>query len=145
LAAGGYPGDYAKGAPISGLDAAAKLTGKVFHAGTALKDGQVVTSGGRVLCATALGETVEAAQQQAYRLAAEIEWDGSFYRTDIGYRAIARERGEHQEIAIGLTVSLLTLLCLFPATADSGSGWSVLLDDQANLQLSDIRSERYRN
>lgn len=97
LAAGGYPGDYAKGAPISGLDAAAKLTGKVFHAGTALKDGQVVTSGGRVLCATALGETVEAAQQQAYRLAAEIEWDGSFYRTDIGYRAIARERGEHQE------------------------------------------------
>lgn len=48
-------------------------------------------------------------------------------------------------IAIGLTVSLLTLLCLFPATADSGSGWSVLLDDQANLQLSDIRSERYRN
>ncbi|NER66234.1 phosphoribosylamine--glycine ligase [Pseudomonas sp. MAFF212427] len=97
LAAGGYPGDYAKGAPIKGLDAAAKLTGKVFHAGTALKDGQVVTSGGRVLCATALGETVEAAQQQAYRLAAEIEWDASFYRTDIGYRAIARERGEHQE------------------------------------------------
>ncbi|MBV6286540.1 phosphoribosylamine--glycine ligase [Pseudomonas aegrilactucae] len=97
LAAGGYPGDYAKGAPINGLDAAAKLTGKVFHAGTALKDGQVVTSGGRVLCATALGETVEAAQQQAYRLAAEIAWDASFYRTDIGYRAIARERGEHHE------------------------------------------------
>lgn len=97
LAAGGYPGDYAKGAPIRGLGAAAALQGKVFHAGTALKDGQVVTSGGRVLCATALGETVEAAQQQAYRLAAEIDWEGAFYRTDIGYRAIARERGEHQE------------------------------------------------
>ncbi|WP_095156031.1 phosphoribosylamine--glycine ligase [Pseudomonas sp. Irchel 3E13] len=97
LAAGGYPGDYAKDAPIKGLDAAAALQGKVFHAGTALKDGQVVTSGGRVLCATALGDTVEAAQQQAYRLAAEIDWDGAFYRKDIGYRAIARERGEHQE------------------------------------------------
>ncbi|MNC69253.1 Phosphoribosylamine--glycine ligase [compost metagenome] len=69
----------------------------MFHAGTALKDGQVVATGGRVLCATALGETVEAAQQQAYRLAAEINWEGSFYRKDIGYRAIARERGEHQQ------------------------------------------------
>lgn len=97
LAAGGYPGDYAKGDAISGLDAAAKFEGKVFHAGTTLKDGQVVTAGGRVLCATALGETVEAAQQQAYRLAEQVKWDGSFYRTDIGYRAIARERGEHQQ------------------------------------------------
>ncbi|ATB64874.1 phosphoribosylamine--glycine ligase [Pseudomonas mosselii] len=97
LAAGGYPGDYAKGAVISGLDAAAKLEGKVFHAGTALKDGQVVTAGGRVLCATAMGDTVEAAQQQAYRLAEQVKWDASFYRTDIGYRAIARERGEHQQ------------------------------------------------
>ena len=97
LAAGGYPGDYAKGTPIKGLQAAAALQGKVFHAGTTLKDGQVVTSGGRVLCATALGDTVEAAQQQAYRLAAELDWEGAFYRKDIGYRAIARERGEHQE------------------------------------------------
>ena len=97
LAAGGYPGDYSKGAVINGLDAAAKLAGKVFHAGTALKDGNVVATGGRVLCATAMGETVEAAQQQAYRLAAEINWEGSFYRKDIGYRAIARERGEHQQ------------------------------------------------
>jgi phosphoribosylamine--glycine ligase len=97
LAAGGYPGDYGKGDAISGLDAAAKLEGKVFHAGTTLKDGQVVTAGGRVLCATALGQTVEAAQQQAYRLAEQVKWDGSFYRTDIGYRAIARERGEHQQ------------------------------------------------
>src|SRR5690606_10092548 len=97
LAAGGYPGDYQKGAAISGLDAAAQLDGKVFHAGTALKDGQVVANGRRVLCATALGDTVEAAQRQAYRLAEQIQWDGSFYRTDIGYRAIARERGEHQQ------------------------------------------------
>ncbi|WP_248800296.1 phosphoribosylamine--glycine ligase [Pseudomonas sp. MWU13-2105] len=97
LAAGGYPGDYAKGALIKGLDAAASLEGKVFHAGTALKDGQVVTSGGRVLCATALGNSVGAAQQQAYKLAAKIDWDGCFYRSDIGYRAIARERADSKE------------------------------------------------
>ena len=94
IAAGGYPGDYAKGEVIEGLDAAAQLDGKVFHAGTALKDGQVVTAGGRVLCATAIGKSVSDAQQQAYRLAEKIRWNGSFYRTDIGYRAIARERGE---------------------------------------------------
>ncbi|MCU7648914.1 phosphoribosylamine--glycine ligase [Pseudomonas piscis] len=94
LAAGGYPGDYAKGATITGLDAAAALEGKVFHAGTALKDGQIVTAGGRVLCATAMGASVDQAQQQAYRLATEIDWQGCFYRKDIGYRAIARERGE---------------------------------------------------
>ncbi|MFJ2712088.1 phosphoribosylamine--glycine ligase [Pseudomonas sp. NPDC087346] len=97
LAAGGYPGDYAKGAAINGLDAAATLEGKVFHAGTALKDGQVVTAGGRVLCATAMGASVGEAQQQAYKLAAAIDWEGCFYRKDIGYRAIARERGETQE------------------------------------------------
>ena len=98
LAAGGYPGDYAKGAVIHGLDAAAQLEGKVFHAGTALNAaGEVVTAGGRVLCATAMGDTVEAAQQQAYALAKAIEWDGCFYRNDIGYRAIARERGDVPE------------------------------------------------
>ena len=91
LAAGGYPADYAKGDVISGLEEAVSDNGKVFHAGTALKDGQVVTSGGRVLCATALGETVKAAQQGAYELARQISWKGSFYRSDIGYRAIARE------------------------------------------------------
>ncbi|GAB6405371.1 phosphoribosylamine--glycine ligase [Pseudomonas sp. MHK4] len=96
LAAGGYPGDYAKGVTINGLDAAAALEGKVFHAGTALKDGHVVTAGGRVLCATAMGASVDAAQQQAYKLAATIDWEGCFYRKDIGYRAIARERGEQE-------------------------------------------------
>ncbi len=94
LAAGGYPADYAKGDVIKGLEQAAALPGKVFHAGTALKDGQIVTSGGRVLCATAMGNTVGEAQQQAYQLAAQIDWNGCFYRKDIGYRAIARERGE---------------------------------------------------
>jgi phosphoribosylamine--glycine ligase len=65
---------------------------KVFHAGTALKDGAVVTSGGRVLCVTALGESVNAAQQHAYELVGQIRWSGAQYRHDIGYRAIARER-----------------------------------------------------
>lgn len=94
LAAGGYPADYAKGDVINGLDQAAALPGKVFHAGTALQDGNIVTSGGRVLCATGMGDSVQAAQQQAYALAQQISWNGCFYRDDIGYRAIARERGE---------------------------------------------------
>lgn len=94
LAAGGYPGDYKKGDVISGLPEAELEGMKVFHAGTQLIDGQVATSGGRVLCATALGNTVSEAQSNAYKLAADISWDGSFYRTDIGYRAIAREQGE---------------------------------------------------
>ena len=92
LAAGGYPGDYAKGDIIEGLDAAAQLDGKVFHAGTAEQAGQIVSAGGRVLCATAIGASVAEAQQQAYRLAAQLHWNGSFYRRDIGYRAIAREQ-----------------------------------------------------
>jgi len=81
---------------IEGLDAAATLEGKVFHAGTALKDGKVVTAGGGVLWATAMGNSVAAGQQQAYNLAVKIDWKGCFYRTDIGYRAIARERSEDQ-------------------------------------------------
>src|SRR5690554_5250354 len=91
MAAGGYPGDYRKGDVISGLAQATSPDGKVFHAGTALRDGQVVTQGGRVLCATALGGNVQAAQQGAYALAKAIHWDGCFYRSDIGYRAIQRE------------------------------------------------------
>ncbi|NVK56008.1 MAG: phosphoribosylamine--glycine ligase [Alteromonadaceae bacterium] len=92
LAAGGYPADYAKGDVISGLDEAAKLDGKVFHAGTALKDGNVVTSGGRVLCATALGNNVTEAQQQAYKLVKAIDWKDVYFRNDIAYRAIKREQ-----------------------------------------------------
>ena len=92
LAAGGYPDVYPKGDMISGLDAAAALPGKVFHAGTSDKDGQVVTNGGRVLCAVGLGNTVTEAQAQAYELVKKIQWDKVYYRTDIGHRAIAREQ-----------------------------------------------------
>lgn len=92
MAAGGYPADVRKGDVITGLDAAAKLGGKVFHAGTALKDGNIVTNGGRVLCATALGHTVSEAQAGAYALTAAIQWGDEYHRRDIGYRAIAREQ-----------------------------------------------------
>jgi phosphoribosylamine--glycine ligase len=91
LAAGGYPDSIHKGDAIHGLDAAAKLPGKVFHAGTSLDGDAVVTSGGRVLCAVGLGLTVRAAQLQAYDLVKAICWDGMQFRTDIGHRAIARE------------------------------------------------------
>jgi phosphoribosylamine--glycine ligase len=92
MAAGGYPGTYSKGDVIEGLPANDNTDAKVFHAGTALKDGQVVTSGGRVLCVTALGATVGEAQRRAYEVVKQIRWNGAQYRTDIGYRAIARER-----------------------------------------------------
>ena len=92
LAAGGYPDSYDKGAEIHGLQGAGDASSKVFHAGTALRDGKVVTNGGRVLCAVALGDTVTAAQKAAYTLAAGIQWDKVYYRRDIGYRAIAREQ-----------------------------------------------------
>lgn len=92
LAAGGYPGSYNKGDVINGLEDAANLPGKVFHAGTKQIDGKVTTNGGRVLCATALGNTVTEAQQNAYTLAKKIDWDGVFWRNDIAYRAIAREQ-----------------------------------------------------
>ncbi len=92
LASGGYPDSYAKGKVIQGIDKAEAAGTKVFHAGTQLNaDGELVTSGGRVLCVTAIGDNVTAAQQAAYRGVAEINWDDVFYRTDIGYRAIARE------------------------------------------------------
>ncbi|MGK8679769.1 phosphoribosylamine--glycine ligase [Serratia marcescens] len=90
LAAGGYPGDYRNGEVIQGLPQRESADGKVFHAGTGLQGNDVVTSGGRVLCVTALGDTVAQAQQRAYQLAEGIEWPGSFCRKDIGYRAIAR-------------------------------------------------------
>jgi phosphoribosylamine--glycine ligase len=94
LAAGGYPGSYRTGDVIRGLDAVAgQEDAKVFHAGTRAADGQVLTDGGRVLCAVALGETVAAAQRKAYQLAGHIDWDGIQYRRDIGWRAVAREAG----------------------------------------------------
>jgi len=92
LAAGGYPGDYEKGLEITGLPTKETDGLKVFHAGTKEVDGKVVTAGGRVLCATALGKTVTDAQQKAYQLAKKISWEGMFFRNDIAYRAIAREQ-----------------------------------------------------
>ncbi len=94
LAAGGYPGDYTKGEVISGLPTQESAGQKVFHAGTEAQGDQVVTNGGRVLCATALGNTVLEAQQRAYQLADQIHWNGMFCRRDIGYRAIAREQAK---------------------------------------------------
>jgi len=94
LAAGGYPGHYDTGHVISGLPTSEKEGEKIFHAGTSEQSDHVVTNGGRVLCATALGHSVSEAQQRAYTLANTIHWDGVFYRTDIGYRAIAREQNQ---------------------------------------------------
>jgi phosphoribosylamine---glycine ligase len=91
LAAGGYPDHVRKGDIIFGLDAAADLPGKVFHAGTTRMGRDIVTNGGRVLCAVGLGGTVRMAQEQAYELVNAIRWDGMQYRKDIGYRAVARE------------------------------------------------------
>ena len=93
MAAGGYPGSYAKGKPIAGLDAADGPTQKVFHAGTATDDGDIVTSGGRVLCVVGLGDTVAAAASEAYDAVDKIHWDDVYFRKDIGHRAIAREAG----------------------------------------------------
>jgi len=89
MASGGYPGRYRKGDPIDGLQDEMPAT-KVFHAGTRREDGQVVTSGGRVLCVCALGESIGLARERAYRRTARIDWPEAFYRGDIGYRALAR-------------------------------------------------------
>jgi phosphoribosylamine--glycine ligase len=92
LAAGGYPEEYAKGKPISGLDGADSAAQKVFHAGTATVGDQVVTSGGRVLCVVGLGDTVAEAAAQSYEAVEKIAWEDAYFRRDIGHRAIARER-----------------------------------------------------
>ncbi|EXJ16652.1 phosphoribosylamine--glycine ligase [Imhoffiella purpurea] len=91
MAAGGYPDDYATGDRISGLDAVPADEAKVFHAGTRIEEEDVVTSGGRVLCVTALGHKVSAAHKLAYQAIDRIHWDGCFCRRDIGHRAIERE------------------------------------------------------
>jgi phosphoribosylamine--glycine ligase len=90
MAAGGYPGDYAKGDVIT-LPSTTDADTKIFHAGTSLKEGNIVTSGGRVLCITALGDTVTEAQKRAYELLDQVSWKDAYFRTDIAYRAIARE------------------------------------------------------
>ena len=95
MAAGGYPASYESGHVIEGLDSVDTDSSKVFHAGTCDgtgdKDGQIVTSGGRVLCVVALGDTVTEAQKQVYQKVKKVHFKDAFYRTDIAYRAIARE------------------------------------------------------
>jgi phosphoribosylamine--glycine ligase len=89
MASGGYPGNYAKGKIIFGLDTANALPrAKVFHAGTALKDGQIVTNGGRVLGVTALGKDLKAAQAAAYAAVEKIHFDGAHFRRDIAAKAL---------------------------------------------------------
>ena len=92
MAAAGYPQEVRTGEVIEGLDRAARLPGKIFHAGTRLEAGRVLTSGGRVLCAVGLGADVAAAQREAYALTAAVHWPGMHYRSDIGYLAVERER-----------------------------------------------------
>ncbi|MEX1200260.1 MAG: phosphoribosylamine--glycine ligase [Methylophaga sp.] len=92
MAAGGYPDDYQKGDVINGLDAIDADLAKVFHAGTRQQGNDIVTNGGRVLCVTALGDSVLQAQQKAYQAVAKIDWQDAYYRTDIAYRAVAREQ-----------------------------------------------------
>ncbi|OGP59302.1 MAG: phosphoribosylamine--glycine ligase [Deltaproteobacteria bacterium RBG_13_61_14] len=93
MASKGYPGSYEKGFPITGLPEANALPDTfVFHAGTALKDGKVVTAGGRVLGVTARGKDIKAAIDRTYQAVKKIRWDGAYYRTDIGRKALVRKR-----------------------------------------------------
>ena len=94
LAAGGYPGDYNTKDVILGLPTVIDNNYKIFHAGTCLENGQVCTNGGRVLCVTALGNSVSDAQKRAYEQIKNIHWHGCYYRHDIGYRAIEREKND---------------------------------------------------
>jgi phosphoribosylamine--glycine ligase len=91
MASRGYPDAYEKGKPITGLERVTRSDVKVFHAGTRMEDGRIVTDGGRVLCVVGAGSSVRAARDAAYAGVREIGWDGAFYRQDIGRRAIERE------------------------------------------------------
>jgi phosphoribosylamine--glycine ligase len=92
MASKGYPGSYAKGSRIGGLDAAAAVPGvEIFHAGTALAQDAVVANGGRVLTVSALGKTVAQARERAYSAVDRIAWSEGFCRRDIGWRALERE------------------------------------------------------
>ena len=87
-AAAGYPESVRRGDVIDGLERAARLPGKIFHAGTRLESGRVLTNGGRVLCVVGLGTGIDAAQRAAYALADSVHWPGAHYRRDIGHRAV---------------------------------------------------------
>jgi phosphoribosylamine--glycine ligase len=92
MAAGGYPSAYEKGEKIAGLPESESDACKVFHAGTALSDDDIVTSGGRVLCVVGLGDSVASARDVAYAQVNNINWNKVYFRNDIGHRAIAREQ-----------------------------------------------------
>jgi len=94
MAAKGYPGSYARGSVIEGLDQAAQVEGvEIFHAGTRSEGGKILANGGRVLNVSALGKTVSEAQARAYRAIDKIRWPEGFCRRDIGWRAVKREKG----------------------------------------------------
>ena len=93
MAAEGYPATPRIGDAINSMDVPDLADTKVFHAGTRIEGEHAVTAGGRVLCVCALGDSVAGAQQRAYAAVAGISWPGEFHRHDIGWRAIARERG----------------------------------------------------
>ncbi len=98
IASDGYPGSFTKGQVIGGLDDVEAAGTTVFHAGTGEKDGSIVNSGGRVLGVTALGDSVAEAQQTVYTALKYLDWPGSFYRKDIGYRAVAREKTHNRKV-----------------------------------------------
>jgi phosphoribosylamine---glycine ligase len=93
MAAKGYPGHYARGSVIEGLDAASAVEGvEIFHAGTKAEDRKILANGGRVLDVSAIGKTVRQAQARAYEAISRIRWPEGFYRHDIGWRAVGREK-----------------------------------------------------
>jgi len=89
----GYPASFEKGQVIKGLEAVGAAGATVFHAGTSEKDGEIVNAGGRVLGVTSLADTVAEAQTSVYSALEKLDWQGGFYRKDIGYRAVQREEG----------------------------------------------------
>ena len=103
MAAAGYPGSYDKGHPIAGLDDDLPDT-KIFHAGTAIDGGRIVTSGGRVLCVCGLAENVSEAQRRAYERIGTVRWNGAWHRRDIGHRAVAREQARRRSQGDGSVV-----------------------------------------
>jgi phosphoribosylamine--glycine ligase len=118
IASGGYPGTYESGKAIAGLQKAAKVDGvMVFHAGTAVKGRQIVTNGGRVLGVTAIGENIKEAIDRAYLAAKEIQWSGSYYRRDIGHKALARLKAENKPL-VGIVMGSDSDLPVMRAAAD---------------------------
>jgi len=95
MSSGGYPGSYRKGFPITGIEEAEALGGvQVFHAGTEIRDGKLVTNGGRVLGVTAVDDDIPSVIERGYRAVERIRWEGAYWRTDIGRKALARGGGK---------------------------------------------------